>query len=84
MSFTPMSWQLGAACRGADVDLFFPELADSGEEARRICSGCRVATECLSHAVNSPEHGIWGGYDEDERRGLRRNMLRSQRSRAAA
>jgi WhiB family redox-sensing transcriptional regulator len=84
MSFTATSWQRSAACVGADLDLFFPELPGEAEEAKRICAGCPVKPECLRHAVNSPEHGIWAGTDEDERRGLRRNMLRSQRARVAA
>ncbi|HEU5157768.1 MAG TPA: WhiB family transcriptional regulator [Streptosporangiaceae bacterium] len=67
-----------AACNDAPPDLFFPvsEFGAAGEqiaEAKRVCAGCEVRAECLSHALSRGEaSGIWGGTTEHERRHLRR------------
>ena len=43
-------------------------------EARRLCRGCAVRTECLAHALDHRiEFGVWGGMTERERRALLRN-----------
>jgi WhiB family transcriptional regulator, redox-sensing transcriptional regulator len=40
--------------------------------AKTICAACPVRDECLQHAVTSDErYGIWGGLNQEERRGLR-------------
>ena len=68
-----------AACRGPETALFFPpsnaerrEDRDLRESrAKAICRGCPVRHECLDHALAVGEsHGIWGGLNETERRGL--------------
>jgi len=42
-------------------------------EARRLCGGCAVRTECLAHALDHRiEFGVWGGMTERERRALLR------------
>jgi WhiB family redox-sensing transcriptional regulator len=39
--------------------------------AKAICRECPVRRECLEHALSVGEtHGIWGGLNEAERRGL--------------
>jgi WhiB family transcriptional regulator, redox-sensing transcriptional regulator len=74
-----ISWQQGAACRGADVNLFFtPSHLESKEEremredeAKAICAICPVRAQCLEFALETREpHGIWGGLNEIERRHL--------------
>jgi WhiB family redox-sensing transcriptional regulator len=76
------AWTDAAACRGEDVDLFFPaghrgEFAAQVEEAKEICRACPVREACLLDAINKPEkYGIWGGLDELERGQLRRNDRR--------
>ena len=68
-------WQLIAACRGMDVEMFFHPL-DEGrigrtrriQQAKVICHTCPVMTECRQHALTTREpYGIWGGLSENER-----------------
>lgn len=75
------AWQELANCRGVDPDLFFTERGESTREAKEVCAGCAVRSECLEYAMGVPERfGIWGGLSERERRRLRlvrRNTRRS-------
>jgi WhiB family redox-sensing transcriptional regulator len=66
-------WRLGAACRSADPDLFFP-VSSTGKsleqvaQAKAICARCLVQRECLAFAMRTQQfHGIWGGLTEQER-----------------
>lgn len=72
-------WQLRAACRGPQAEVFFPpgtfERKDEklGRElrAKEICRTCPVRQPCLDYAISIREpHGIWGGLNENERKGL--------------
>jgi WhiB family redox-sensing transcriptional regulator len=46
-------------------------------DAKAICRGCPVRLICLQYALaNHHDDGVWGGYDEGERRDLRRNWRR--------
>jgi WhiB family redox-sensing transcriptional regulator len=72
-------WQDRAACRGPHTSLFFPpshfERKDDKEsresQAKAICSSCPVKKPCLQYALRIHEpHGIWGGFNEIERRNL--------------
>jgi WhiB family redox-sensing transcriptional regulator len=73
-------WRDGAACLGADPDLFFPQRGESAERAREICARCPVRRACLDYALrNAITHGIWGGLAERERRVLRTRRLRTMR-----
>jgi WhiB family redox-sensing transcriptional regulator len=72
------SWRDSAACQDVDTELFFP-IAKAGiaaaetRRAKAVCARCPVRRECLSFALSThQEFGIWGGYDEDERRLLHR------------
>jgi WhiB family redox-sensing transcriptional regulator len=62
--------------------LFFPQgktgpALEQIEQAKAICAGCDVRTQCLEYAVRThKDAGIWGGMDEDERRRLRRSRSR--------
>ena len=65
-------WRERAACRGADLGLFFPGRGESAEPARRICARCPVREPCLDYALrHGITHGIWGGLAERDRRALR-------------
>jgi len=67
------AWQARANCMGVDPELFFPERGSSTREAKEVCHGCVVASECLDFAIaNSEKFGIWGGMSERERRRVRR------------
>ena len=72
-------WRSQAACLDEDPELFFP-VAQSGPkyvlqvaEAKSICRGCPVATECLLELMDRVPHGIIGGLTPDERQQLRRD-----------
>jgi WhiB family redox-sensing transcriptional regulator len=75
----------GAACKGADLDLFFGPDAEfvtvrqqREAEAKAICGGCPARPDCLAYALNAPEDfGVWGGATEDERRAMRRQRRAS-------
>jgi WhiB family redox-sensing transcriptional regulator len=69
----PPEWQERALCAQTDPEAFFPEKGGSTREAKRICLGCEVRTECLEYALaNDERFGIWGGMSERERRRHRR------------
>ena len=59
----------GAACRGADPDLFFPDRGDAAAAAAAvaICTGCPVRAACYARAVRNGERsGIWGGVNLED------------------
>jgi WhiB family redox-sensing transcriptional regulator len=73
-------WRELAACRGTDLEVFFPERGESAEPARRVCAGCPVRQPCLDYAItNRIASGIWGGLTERERRALRSGWVRATR-----
>lgn len=80
-------WQLDAACRGLDSEVFFHPDRERGEArdqrdaaAKAICAGCPVQTQCLEHALTVREpYGVWGGLTEDERADL---LIRRRRHQA--
>jgi WhiB family transcriptional regulator, redox-sensing transcriptional regulator len=66
-------WTARAECKGAPPGVFYPNTPgrDSTKVARQICAGCPVRAHCLVWAIQCDEqHGIWAGFDEDERRHL--------------
>jgi len=70
------SWQERALCAQTDHEAFFPEKGGSTREAKRICTGCEVRSECLEYALSKDERfGIWGGLSERERRRLKRRAV---------
>ena len=79
-------WRERAACRGADLGLFFPGRGESAEPARRVCARCPVCEPCLEFALrHGITHGIWGGLAERDRRALRtRHVSASRRERDEA
>ena len=79
-------WRTTAACSDKDPELFFPignantSIAQL-EEAKAVCRSCNVVTECLKCALETnQDYGVWGGLSEDERRVLKRRVLRALRS----
>lgn len=69
-------WRADAACRGADVELWYPTRDSKQEDvlaAKETCRGCPVQMACLAYSLDTGQSwGIWGGYGERERRRLRR------------
>jgi WhiB family redox-sensing transcriptional regulator len=69
-------WQERALCAQTDPEAFFPEKGGSTREAKRICLGCEVRSECLGYALEHDERfGIWGGLSERERRKLKKRAV---------
>jgi len=65
-------WRCRAACRDGDPDRLFVRGA-AQREAKLVCFGCPVRTECLAEALDHRiEFGVWGGMTERERRALLR------------
>ncbi|CAN5601145.1 hypothetical protein BH24ACT5_BH24ACT5_17330 [soil metagenome] len=65
-------WTTDAACRGMPADLFFPQQGQPSDQAKAVCAGCPVRTECLNYALTHYElFGIWGGTSQKQRRRLR-------------
>ena len=68
-------WQLDAACRGMDVEIFYHPTAERRstkqhriDQAKKVCGGCPVVQQCRQQALETREpYGIWGGLSEDER-----------------
>ncbi len=72
----PMGWQERALCAQTDPEAFFPEKGGSTREAKKVCTGCDVRSECLEYALQNDERfGIWGGLSERERRKLKRRVV---------
>lgn len=73
IEFRRPAWQVDAACRGLDPDLFYIERGELTASAKWVCASCPVTAECLDFALTHYEKfGIWGGRSERERRQLRR------------
>lgn len=63
-------WRVSANCQHNDPNSLFAR-GRKQHDAKSICSGCPVLTECLSHALdNRIEFGVWGGLTERQRRAL--------------
>ena len=73
-------WRELAACRGTDLEVFFPGRGETAGPARQVCAACPVRQACLDYAIsNRITHGIWGGLTERERRALRSGWVRATR-----
>ena len=77
---TRQTWREHAACRTNTGIDFFPETTGRSHHrnaALQLCRGCEVQTECLEHALTTPErHGIWGGHTADDRHTIRMTRRR--------
>jgi WhiB family transcriptional regulator, redox-sensing transcriptional regulator len=79
-----VGWQESAACKTAEPELFFPISATGRSRAdtaraRAICHDCPVRQACLDYAMaTSQQHGIWGGFTEEERHRRRRAQARQR------
>ena len=73
---TALDWQERALCAQTDPEAFFPEKGGSTREAKKVCLGCEVRSECLEYALAHDERfGIWGGLSERERRKLKKRVV---------
>jgi WhiB family transcriptional regulator, redox-sensing transcriptional regulator len=78
---TAIDWITHGACRDEDPELFFP-IATTGAahpqigEAKAVCFRCAVRMQCLSYAMETGQHGIWGGTTSEERLDARQRSRR--------
>ena len=84
IQLSPGAWQLQAACRGPQSEVFFPpsqserkhDRLERERRAKAICGICPVRSDCLSYAMEIREsHGIWGGLSESERKSMMERQL---------
>jgi WhiB family redox-sensing transcriptional regulator len=84
IQLSPVAWQLQAACRGPQSEVFFPpsqserkhDRLERERRAKAICGICPVRSDCLSYAMEIREsHGIWGGLSESERKSMMERQL---------
>jgi WhiB family redox-sensing transcriptional regulator len=69
------SWRDQAACKGSNVDEWFPGRGEPTAAQKAICGGCPVREACLEYALAAHQRtGIWGGLSERERRLLKRQL----------
>jgi WhiB family redox-sensing transcriptional regulator len=71
-----VGWMTRGACRGIDPELFFPvavmgAAAGQVSSAKAVCGRCEVCADCLSYALETMPHGIWGGTTREERIAMR-------------
>jgi WhiB family transcriptional regulator, redox-sensing transcriptional regulator len=80
-----LDWQTRAACRDADLDLFYSADPAEHRQAVRMCRGCPVRRPCFEAAVERGEvFGVWGGTTERERRRILREIARRGETPTAA
>ena len=73
--FWNVEWQLEAACRGCDPDIWFPTRGKDVHEGKTICATCPVLVECRDWAdFYAERRGIWGGLTWNERRRVKRGI----------
>lgn len=72
-----LDWRMRAACRDKDPEMFYPvgdawvgeANARRADQAKAVCAGCPVRTQCLVFAVESgDEFAVLGGTLPEERR----------------
>ncbi len=74
----PSNWRSQSACRGKDVNLFFPENDEPTEIAEKICKACSVRAECLDYAIKyDMRYGIWSGQSRNQRTRLKKKLEQS-------
>ena len=66
-------WRNMAACKGLDVNMFFPEKGDNALQikAKQVCASCPVQTDCYEYSIHLAEQvellGTWGGASQKQR-----------------
>jgi WhiB family redox-sensing transcriptional regulator len=73
------TWMADGACVGEDTEWWFYPVGaeDNYQYARQVCQTCPVRAACAAHAMRDPDMmGVWGGLDEKQRAGLRRDARR--------
>ncbi len=57
-----MSRAVELPCQSGDADLWFADQPSLLDEAKALCKGCPLQTQCLELALERAEPwGVWGG-----------------------
>lgn len=59
------------ACLGMDLEVFFPERANTTTAAKRVCDRCPLKARCRTWAMSRPWnelHGVRGGMTQMDRK----------------
>ena len=78
LPYTNDKWMKDASCKKHDPKIFFPDRGANGAhfKAQKICSECKVRTDCLRYAIkNSIPYGVWGGTTPNERKRNRVKLM---------
>ena len=71
MRLEDVNWWDKAACKGQDVNLFYPEEGASSVAPKEFCLKCTVRQECMDDAIRhetpTTRHGVWGGMSSYDR-----------------
>jgi len=68
-----LNWRDKAACKGMDVNLFFPKPVRDGVApnydpiVRETCGSCPVSQECYAEAKKNRNDGFWGNTTPTQR-----------------
>ena len=83
-------WMSDAACRDVDTNIFYVGVEGTKAEraiaeqaldlANLICAACEVRSECLEYALAHQEMGVWSGTTDRERKRIRSERRRLERS----
>lgn len=65
------AWHAAAACREHPELEWVPSPKANTSAHKAVCAACLVRAECLDHALEGNERGVWGGTDERDRRAMR-------------
>lgn len=72
---TSNAWRDLANCKEAGPVVMFDASPKGRATAKLLCSDCPSSAPCLDFAIrNNIEWGVWGGYDETERKAIRKEV----------
>ena len=62
-------WRKEGACVGLGPEKFYKDYHTKDElaELKDLCNGCVVKEECLKHALQYEEWGVWAGTTQEQR-----------------
>ena len=70
----PLDWTTQAACLGVDLDVFYPDVSEHCDDAKRICATCPVVDACRDYALSQESvancWGVFGGLSPKERQAI--------------
>jgi len=61
------SFSDGANCTEQDPELFFSEDFKDIRQAKAVCNGCPLISQCKDWAMSHENYGVWGGMSAKER-----------------